>query len=42
MVELCIRLAQNQELDDSLRVKAITFLGRLTKLKMKTIVKHKL
>ena len=36
MVELCIRLAQNQQLDDSLRVKAITFLGRLTKLKMKS------
>ena len=42
MVELCIRLSQNQDLDDSLRVKAITFLGRLTKLKKKTIVKHKL
>lgn len=42
MVELCIRLAQNQDLEDSLRVKAITFMGRLTKLKKKTIVKHKL
>jgi len=42
MVELCIRLSQNENLDDSLRVKSITFLGRLTKLKKKTIVKHKL
>ena len=42
MVELCIRLSQNTGLDDSLRVKSITFLGRLTKLKKKTIVKHKL
>eukprot|EP00092_Neocalanus_flemingeri_P005200 GFUD01005593.1.p1 GENE.GFUD01005593.1~~GFUD01005593.1.p1 ORF type:complete len:950 (+),score=322.92 GFUD01005593.1:135-2852(+) len=42
MVELCIRLSQNQELDDSLRIKSVTFLGRLTRLKKKTIVKHKL
>ena len=42
MVELCIRLSQNDQLDDSLRVKSITFLGRLTRLKKKTIVKHKL
>merc|ERR1719323_2546979 len=42
MVELCIRPSQNTGLDDSLRVKSITFLGRLTKLKKKTIVKHKL
>ena len=42
MVELCIRLTQNENLEDSLRVKSITFLGRLTKLKKKTIVKHKL
>jgi hypothetical protein len=27
---------------DSLRIKAVTFLGRLTRLKKKTIVKHKL
>ena len=42
MVELCIRLAQAPQLEDSLRVKALTFMGRLTKLKKKTIVKHKL
>ena len=42
MVELCIRLAQASQLEDGLRVKAITFMGRLTRLKKKTIVKHKL
>ena len=38
MVELCIRLTQNQELEDSLRVKSITFMGQLPHLKRKTIV----
>ena len=42
MVELCIALAAEQNLDDPLRIKAVTFLGRLTRLKKKTIVKHKL
>jgi len=42
MVELCIRFAQNEQMDDSIRMKAVTFLGRLTRLKKKTIVKHKL
>jgi len=42
MVELCIALAAEQALDDPIRIKAVTFLGRLTRLKKKTIVKHKL
>jgi len=42
IVELCIRLSQNQDMDDSIRIKCVTFLGRLTRLKKKTIVKHKL
>jgi len=42
MVELCIALAAEPALDDALRIKAVTFLGRLTRLKKKTIVKHKL
>lgn len=42
IVELCIKVASNQEMDDSLRIKCVTFLGRLTRLKKKTIVKHKL
>jgi len=44
MVELCLRLAQDKEdkVEDALKIKAVTFLGRLTRLKKKTIVKHKL
>merc|ERR1719452_38116 len=42
IVEFCIKVVSNQELDDSLRKKCVTFLGRLTRLKKKTIVKHKL
>jgi len=42
MVELCIALAAEASLDDPIRIKAVTFLGRLTRLKKKTIVKHKL
>lgn len=42
MVELCIALAAETSLDDPIRIKAVTFLGRLTRLKKKTIVKHKL
>merc|ERR1719187_369529 len=42
MVEICLKLAAEPDLDDALRIKAVTFLGRLTRLKKKTIVKHKL
>merc|ERR1719369_2019835 len=44
IVELCLRFAQDKEgkVEDSLKIKAVTFLGRLTRLKKKTIVKHKL
>jgi len=42
MVEFCMTLAAEQSLDDPIRIKAITFLGILTRLKKKTIVKHKL
>jgi len=44
MVELCLRIGQDPQgnVEDGLKIKAITFLGRLTRLKKKTIVKHKL
>jgi len=42
IVELCMALAGEASLEDPLRKKAVTFLGRLTRLKKKTIVKHKL
>jgi len=42
IVELCLILSAEKSLDDPIRIKAVTFLGLLTKLKRKTIVKHKL
>ena len=42
IVELCLAAASASTLDDAVRVKAITFLGRITKLKKKTLIKHKL
>ena len=42
IVELCLAAASATALDDAVRVKAITFLGRITKLKKKTLIKHKL
>ena len=42
IVELCIAAASASSLDDAVRVKAITFLGRIAKLKKKTLIKHKL
>uniref|UniRef100_A0A6A7G1S5 Importin-4-like n=1 Tax=Hirondellea gigas TaxID=1518452 RepID=A0A6A7G1S5_9CRUS len=41
-VEFCIKLSVNTELGDGLRIKAITFLGLVTRYKKKYIVKHKL
>lgn len=40
--ELCLSIAKEDQLEDAIRIKAITFLGRLTRNKKKTIVKHKL
>ncbi len=42
IVDLSLKIAANDSLQDELRVKAISLLGRLTKLKKKTILKHKL
>jgi len=42
IAELCLALAGQADLDDTLRIKAVTFLARITRLKKKTIVKHKL
>lgn len=42
IVELCLAISSEDNLDDSLRVKAISFLGRLVRMKKKAIVKHKL
>ncbi len=42
IIELCLAIAAEKSLDDGLRVKAITFIGSLVRLKKKAIVKHKL
>ena len=42
VVELCLAAATATSLDDAVRVKAIMFMGRLTKMKKKTLIKHKL
>ena len=42
IIEMCLVIAGNKDLEDALRVKAISFLGTLTRIKKKTIVKHKL
>ena len=42
IVEMCMVIAACPERDDALRVKAISFIGSLTRMKKKTIVKHKL
>ena len=41
-VELCLRLAQNQELEAGVRARAITFLGEETRRKPRAMVKQKL
>lgn len=42
IVELCMNIAAQNDLDDSLRVPAITLLGRLVRLKKKAVIKQKL
>ncbi|XP_064641472.1 importin-4-like [Lineus longissimus] len=42
IVEFCLQIASNKDLSDSLRVKALTFISWLTRLKKKSILKHKL
>ena len=42
IVELCLMIAPNEQLEESIRNKAISFMGRLMRLKKKTVIKHKL
>jgi hypothetical protein len=42
IIEMCLVIAANPKHDDELRVKAISFIATLTRMKKKTIVKHKL
>ncbi|XP_069698314.1 importin-4-like [Periplaneta americana] len=42
LVEMCLEFASNKTLGDSIRVKALSFIGWITRTKKKAIVKHKL
>ncbi|XP_038117779.1 importin-4 [Culex quinquefasciatus] len=42
LIEFCLEVGQNGELEDSVRVKAITYIGWLVRLKKKMIIKQKL
>ncbi|XP_015586290.1 importin-4 [Cephus cinctus] len=42
LIGMCLAIAGNKSLDDALRVKAVDFIGWLTRSKKKAIVKHKM
>ncbi|XP_077982824.1 importin-4-like [Glandiceps talaboti] len=42
LVEFCLEIGANSNLGDNIRVKALSFISWLTRLKKKTILKHKL
>lgn len=42
LVEMCLSLANHKSLSNELRSKSVAFIGWLTKIKKKAIVKHKL
>ncbi|XP_017888011.1 importin-4-like [Ceratina calcarata] len=42
LVNMCIAIGSNKSLDDSIRVKAVGFIGWLARTKKKAMIKHKL
>ncbi|XP_037939501.1 importin-4-like [Teleopsis dalmanni] len=42
MLELCIELSQNTELDPAIRIKSVAYIGFIVRLKKKIIIKQKL
>ena len=42
LIEFCLTLSRNKELDDAIRVKVITYIGWVVRLKKKLILKQKL
>lgn len=42
LVYMCLAIVANKSLNDELKVKAVSFLGWLGKIKKKALVKHKL
>lgn len=42
LIQFCLELSRNKDMDDAIRVKAITYVGWVVRLKKKLIVKQKL
>lgn len=42
LIEMCLELSRNKDLDESVRVKVITFIGWIVRIKKKIILKQKL
>lgn len=42
LIEFCLETANNKQIDDSIRVQVVTFIGRVVRIKKKAIVKQKL
>lgn len=42
LVDMCLEFASNKSLGDNIRIKALNFIGWLTRTKKKAVVKHKL
>ena len=42
LIQFCLELSRNKEMDDAIRVKAITYVGWVVRLKKKLIVKQKM
>lgn len=42
LIDFCLEMSKNRELDDAIRVKTITYIGWLVRLKKKLILKQKL
>lgn len=42
LIEFCLEISRKKELDDAIRVKVITYVGWVVRLKKKLILKHKL
>ncbi|XP_060660093.1 importin-4-like [Drosophila nasuta] len=42
LVEFCLETANNKQIDESIRIQVITFVGRIVRIKKKVIVKQKL
>lgn len=42
LIEMCLFIANSENLEEDLRLKAVMFVGWLAKIKKKAVIKHKL